>query len=1319
MKILSVLQRFSFLILAFIIAIPFSGQAQMPSCENFAVGINEDGKSVFTVEELLKNKTEFPYTLTIRAESQALIFEGEIRKKDDLIELELCEYVDNKMEYRLRNVNGSCQGILTVSAPPLPKMKGRNVEVFVGDPLIKKGSLIGDTFPVIDFPCGNFPVLKVADETVESFECGDTDQHLQKKIYRVLEGEDQWGRSFSAVDTILIYKFPEVHQENFTNQSIYHLQCGYSENFGPHLIYKNPLTDVIDTVQLIRTVMKENRMLEFETYDFPEDYGIQMDLKVNRIKNTKCEKHYQVALQFEQLCFSKSDFRPGSSSSTGINGLSQGRFQIVFEVLDQDTIPPGIGIDEVVSYSNTSSLSCEGRIQFPDITIEDNCSGVRRAQATVAGHFTVDLKRNSAGFWQPVENVVLPFDGKNYIDYDKFDEPVEIENAHKVIVESADSCNLVIRDSFYIKVVDEVSPSITLLNNVRVGMVGRLTWLDVENLNGNSYDNCGITMVLGRRKDWETAGPVNLCDGLETDKRINPVEAYYSSFMAELEKGNDTCGHWLFDQWNEHLDLYCSEGSFDREALEVGGGWTTQIPFTCEDVCQEIEVEILIIDASCNWSIARSRVKVQEKQPVQIVQDVEQEISLNCSSFGTTYAEVVEAASRYSNYPVTDTNRIAAFRALDSLLGGYHSAWQDLDGQLTFSDGSMIAPSEHKIEITQNECEMVSERKEIEYFDERTGRINTRWEMVPNVKIKETTQSVKDGIVAVNCSSSIYQKIHVDIDDCGAGVVKRRFYVASGCGEPGNGDWLEDNEDRIEFVREQTIYVTPDCELSEGMFELPSPVIALDVCEMKKDDDGNYKGLLHPDFTGWPEYKWSSFCREISVSHEDKLYQLMGNNAYGQWKLVRRWYMEDRCESSGQHSEPVEYEQIIIINEVEDCDGLEHMRMISGQIESPVGTPLPDVDVIIESSGSKRQRATTSIQGTYSLPVDMKRDYTIRPSKTDELMKGVSTFDLVLIQNHILNREELKDPYQLIAADINNNGVIDPGDIIELQRGILRPDFYFTNNDSYRFIEPLSGKEIANISDITEDQEVDFIGIKIGDVNLSSYKLTRNNSRSNRAGGMKLILPDLVLSPGQSYRIPVRSADLYSILGFQFSWELKEDAIESIQLDSGEIPLSRENYARPDDYLTFSWFDVDEWEIDSDAVLFYLELKVNRSVSLKDVIRFDGEMLSSESYVEPGMVQGLEFSYQPTQMESVKLHNRPNPFRDRTTIQFFLDDPEEDAILSIHDMTGKEVYRRKFLSHRGNNELDVEGTELPHAGMYYYIIVSGKNRFAGKMIHIR
>src|SRR5690625_6340455 len=101
---------------------------------------------------------------------------------------------------------------------------------------------------------------------------------------------------------------------------------------------------------------------------------------------------------------------------------------------------------------------------------------------------------------------------------------------------------------------------------------------------------------------------------------------------------------------------------------------------------------------------------------------------------------------------------------------------------------------------------------------------------------------------------------------------------------------------------------------------------------------------------------------------------------------------------------------------------------------------------------------------------------------------------------------------------------------------------------------------------------------------------------------MKLILPDLVLSRGQTYQIPVRSADLYSILGFQFSWVLKEEVIESMQLHSGESPLNRENYARRGQFLTFSWFVVDGGVMGSDAPVFYVELEVSVSVYFVGVL---------------------------------------------------------------------------------------------------------------------
>ncbi len=52
-------------------------------------------------------------------------------------------------------------------------------------------------------------------------------------------------------------------------------------------------------------------------------------------------------------------------------------------------------------------------------------------------------------------------------------------------------------------------------------------------------------------------------------------------------------------------------------------------------------------------------------------------------------------------------------------------------------------------------------------------------------------------------------------------------------------------------------------------------------------------------------------------------------------------------------------------------------------------------------------------------------------------LNGVSTFDLVLINRHVLGTTPFVSPFQIIAADANNSGSVTTFDIVELQRLIL------------------------------------------------------------------------------------------------------------------------------------------------------------------------------------------------------------------------------------------------------------------------------------------
>lgn len=120
------------------------------------------------------------------------------------------------------------------------------------------------------------------------------------------------------------------------------------------------------------------------------------------------------------------------------------------------------------------------------------------------------------------------------------------------------------------------------------------------------------------------------------------------------------------------------------------------------------------------------------------------------------------------------------------------------------------------------------------------------------------------------------------------------------------------------------------------------------------------------------------------------------------------------------------------------------------------------------------------------------------PEKNDDHSNGVTTFDLLQIQRHILGKQVFSTPYQYIAADINQSGSISTLDLIQLRKVILNLDTKFPNNTSWRFIdaahvfnqpEEALTKYWPNrvlIKIPATSRRIDFIAVKIGDLNGSA-----------------------------------------------------------------------------------------------------------------------------------------------------------------------------------------------------------------------------------------
>ncbi|MDQ3244838.1 MAG: T9SS type A sorting domain-containing protein [bacterium] len=157
---------------------------------------------------------------------------------------------------------------------------------------------------------------------------------------------------------------------------------------------------------------------------------------------------------------------------------------------------------------------------------------------------------------------------------------------------------------------------------------------------------------------------------------------------------------------------------------------------------------------------------------------------------------------------------------------------------------------------------------------------------------------------------------------------------------------------------------------------------------------------------------------------------------------------------------------------------------INGFIRKKNGTPINQVNVFLNNM----PMACDAFYEFDSLP---EKTYEIYCEKDGDFAEGVTTADINLIRQYIFGVKNLS-PYQLIAADVNNDGRITTADIVEIQKLILGKITKFPKNTSWRFVpksyifpdleNPWGYPEkivlYLNRSMINQD----FIGIKIGDV---------------------------------------------------------------------------------------------------------------------------------------------------------------------------------------------------------------------------------------------
>ncbi len=401
---------------------------------------------------------------------------------------------------------------------------------------------------------------------------------------------------------------------------------------------------------------------------------------------------------------------------------------------------------------------------------------------------------------------------------------------------------------------------------------------------------------------------------------------------------------------------------------------------------------------------------------------------------------------------------------------------------------------------------------------------------------------------------------------------------------------------------------------------------------------------------------------------------------------------------------------------------------ISGNISVPGSGKLAGAMVYLD--GSNAEGIPSGSNGYFVFPsMPLGGQYDVRPLREGDARNGVTTLDLVKIQKHLLGIELFKNPYQYIAADANNSNSITAIDIVQLRKLILGYYTELPSNRSWRFIDSKHVFPDENNPWLTQWPEtysihpfnstmsdVNFDAVKVGDVNLTASTQARSSVILPRNADQCVVEYRPVADAEEGVvRIDVvlQNARLYNAIQFSFTWDQVSYPLmdwspgEQTTTDEIRMPLGHGEAG------SVAIFSASGWN-EEEIVLFSFRIK--RTSAPLSNYRFmisHGPTEAVAYTVEQEKLHTIRLEHKSSQ--AITVYNRPNPFKDATTI-VFESKALETAQLNIFDLSGKMVFSRQVQLQHGQNEYFIHRSDLSNPGMYSYEMKSETQHSTNRMI---
>lgn len=343
------------------------------------------------------------------------------------------------------------------------------------------------------------------------------------------------------------------------------------------------------------------------------------------------------------------------------------------------------------------------------------------------------------------------------------------------------------------------------------------------------------------------------------------------------------------------------------------------------------------------------------------------------------------------------------------------------------------------------------------------------------------------------------------------------------------------------------------------------------------------------------------------------------------------------------------------------------------------------------------------------------KSFSITASGNDNILEGVSTLDLIKIQRHILGIEKIENPYLYIAADVNKDGKISVQDLVELRKVILGINDEFKNNSSWIGLEtnyhfpdvnnPLNADIPfeCDVYNLTGIKEMNFVGIKIGDVTTMGNKYTQKQATI-----------DLLIARNDQFEntFDFSLSEFTIFNGGQIEIELPHS--EVIEVTSNTISADDIKYSYKNGILTIILTPKSALNLYAD-VLFSVKLGDENIYFKNDDIDISKTRLNSELYID-NEIREVNVKFEDKVFNEFIHYAYPNPTSNGVSIIFNRLSHSSTVQLKIFNELGKLIYQNSGTGSIESSSFIIQSEEIKNNGVYFYELNIDSKSYFGKFI---